>query len=165
MCCTGYEMARYKGTQASHLYEKSMHTLCTIQWTTAPGRSLNYPRPKSVTHLPTFSDNGVYVALQLFLVILVSDQWRRVLTPYSYRQAPWGLLHAQGWLSWYTWDQQLYVVSEPRETHSPMLKARFLHLTNFGSTAGNRTPDLLTTRPTCYHSATALWVTIVNNWY
>ena len=26
----GYEMARYKGTQASHLYEKSMHTLCTI---------------------------------------------------------------------------------------------------------------------------------------
>ena len=30
MCCTGYEMARYKGTQASHLYEESMHTLCTI---------------------------------------------------------------------------------------------------------------------------------------
>ena len=30
MRCTGYEMARYKGTQASHLYEKSMHTLCTI---------------------------------------------------------------------------------------------------------------------------------------
>ena len=24
----------------------------------------------------------------------------------------------------------------------------------FGSTAGDRTPDLLTTRPTCYHSAT-----------
>ena len=24
------EMARYKGTQASHLYEKLMHTLCTI---------------------------------------------------------------------------------------------------------------------------------------
>ena len=123
MRCTGYEMARYKGTQASHLYEKSMHTLCTIQWATAPGRSLNYPRPKSITHLRTFSDNGVYVALQLFLVILVSDQWRRVLIPYSYRQAPWGLLHAQGWLSWYTWDQQLYVVSErssssiPRKLH------------------------------------------------
>ena len=130
MRCTGYEMARYKGTQASHLYEKSMHTLCTIQWATAPGWSLNYPRPKSITHLRTFSDNGVYVALQLFLVILVSDQWRWVLIPYSYRQAPWGLLHAQGWLSLYTWDQQLYVVSEPRETHSPMLKARFLHLTN-----------------------------------
>ena len=30
MRCTGYEMARYKDTQASHLYEKSMHTLCTI---------------------------------------------------------------------------------------------------------------------------------------
>ena len=77
----------------------------------------------------TFSDNGVYVALQLFLVILVSDQWRRVLIPYSYRQAPWGLLHARRWLSWYTWDQWLYVVSKPRETHSPMMKARFLHLT------------------------------------
>ena len=107
------------------------------QWATAPGRSLNYPRPKSITHLRTFSDNGVYVALQLFLVILVSDQWRRVLIPYSYRQAPWGLLHARGWLSRYTWDQRLYVVSEPRETHSPMLKARFLHLTNFGSSRGS----------------------------
>ena len=128
MRCTGYEMARYKGTQASHLYDKSMHTLCTIQWATAPGQSLNYPRSKSITHLRTFSDNGVYIALQLFLVILVSDQWRRVLIPYSYRQATWGLLHARGWLSRYTWDQRLYVVSEPRETHSPMLKARFLHL-------------------------------------
>ena len=55
------------------------------QWATAPGQSLNYPRPKSITHLRTFSDNGVYVALQLFLVILVSDQWCRVLIPYSYR--------------------------------------------------------------------------------
>ena len=27
----------------------------------------------------------------------------------------------------------------------------------FGSTAGDRTPDLLTTRLTCYHSATALY--------
>ena len=27
MRCTGYEMVRYKGTQASHLYEKSMNTL------------------------------------------------------------------------------------------------------------------------------------------
>ena len=129
MRCTGYEMARYKGTQASHLYEKSMHTLCTISEQPLLAKASTYPRPKSITHLRTFSDNGVYVALQLFLVILVSDQWRRVLIPYSYRQAPWGLLHAQGWLSRYTWDQRLYVVSEPRETHSPMLKARFLHLT------------------------------------
>ena len=30
MRCTGYEMARYKGAQASHLYEKPIHTLCTI---------------------------------------------------------------------------------------------------------------------------------------
>ena len=65
MRCTGYEMVRYKSTQASHLYEKSMHTLCTISEQTAPGRSLNYPRPRSITHLRTFSDNGVYVALQL----------------------------------------------------------------------------------------------------
>ena len=108
--------------------EIDAHTMYN-QWATAPGRSLNYPRPKSITHLGTFSDNGVYVALQLFLVMLVSDQWCRVLIPYSYRQASWDLLHAWGWLSRYTWNQQLYVVSEPWETHSPMLKARFLHLT------------------------------------
>ena len=118
----------------------------------------SWPRPqlsrlKSITHLRTFSDNGVYVALQLFLVILVSDQWHRVLIPYSYRQAPWGLLHARGWLSRYTWDQQLYVVSEPRETHSPMLKARFLHLTNLVAQPGIEPPtswlpgQRVTTRP------------------
>ena len=97
------------------------------QWATASG--LNYPRPKSITHLRTFSDNGVYVAFQLFLVILVSDQWRRLLIPYSYRQAPWSLLHARGWLSRYTWDQRLYMDSKRQETHSPRLRARFLHLT------------------------------------
>ena len=110
------------------------------QWATAPGRSLNYPRPKSITHLRTFSDDGVYVALQLFLVILVSDQWRRVLIPYSYWQALWGLLHARGWLSRYTWDQRLYVVSVPWETHSPMLKVRFLHLTNLVAQPGIEPP-------------------------
>ena len=62
--------------------EIDAHTMYN-HWATAPGRSLNNPRPKSITHLRTFSDNGVYVALQLFLVILVSDQWRRVLIPYS----------------------------------------------------------------------------------
>ena len=129
MRCTGYEMARYKSTQARHLYEKSMHTLCTISEQPLLAEASTYPRPKSITHLRTFSDNGVYVALQLFLVILVSGQWRRVLIPYSYRQASWGILHARGWLSRYTWDQRLYVVSKPRETHSPMLKARILHLT------------------------------------
>ena len=137
-----------------------MHTLCTISEQPLLAETSTYPRPKSITHLRTFSDNGVYVALQLFLVILVSDQWRRVLIPYSYRQAPWGLLHARGWLSRYTWDQRLYMVSEPRETHSLMLKARFLHLTNLVA-ARDRTPDLLTTRPTCYYSAMALcW-----NWF
>ena len=58
--------------------ETDAHTMYN-QWATAHGLSLNYPRPKSITHLRTFSDNGVYVALQLFLVILVSDQWRWVL--------------------------------------------------------------------------------------
>ena len=63
MRCTGYEMARYKGTQASHLYEKSMHTLCTIIEQPLPAEASTYPRSKSITHLRTFSDNGVYVAL------------------------------------------------------------------------------------------------------
>ena len=149
MRCTGYEIARYKGTQASHLYEKSMHTLCTIM-SNAPGWSLNYPRPKSITHLRTFSDNGVYVALQLFLVILVSDQWRRVLIPYSYRQVPWGLLHARVWLFRYTWDQRLtWYPSHGRHTLQ-CWKPGFTPY-NFGS-SWDRTPNLLTTRPTCYHS-------------
>ena len=76
MRCTGYEMARYnfKGTQASHLYEKSMHTLCTISEQLLLAEASTYPRPKSITHLRTFSDSGVDVALQLFLVILVPDK-------------------------------------------------------------------------------------------
>ena len=55
--------------------EIDAHTMYN-QRATAPGRSLNYPRLKSITHLRTFSDNGVYVhvALQLFLVIVVSDR-------------------------------------------------------------------------------------------
>ena len=138
--------------------EIDAHTMYN-HWATAPGRSLNYPRPKSITHLRTFSDNGVYVALQLFLVILVSDQWRRVLIPYSYRQAPWGLLHARGWLSRYTWDQRLYVVSEPRETHSPMLKARFLHLTNFGSSRGSNPRPLAYQANVLPLSHGSLWIT------
>ena len=126
MRCTGIETARYKGRHASHLYEKSMHILYTVsEQPLLAEASTNLVR-SLITHLCTFSDNGVYVALQLFLVILVSDQ---VLITYSYRQVPWGLLHARGCLSRYTWDQRLYVVSEPQETHSPMLKARFLHLT------------------------------------
>ena len=152
------QVMRWRDTRAHRpaICTRNRCTHCTIQWATAPGRSLNYPRPKSITHLRTFSDNGVYVALQLFLVILVSDQWRRVLIPYSYWQVPWGLLHARGWLPQYTWDQRLYVVSEPRETHSPNVESQVFTPYKFGSTAGDRTPDLLTTRPMCYHSATAL---------
>ena len=141
-----------KCTQASHLYEKSMHTLCTIQWATAPGQSLNYPRPKSITHLHT--------CLCSFTAILSnSGIWRRVLIPYSYRQAPWGLLHAPGWLSRYTWDQKLYVVSEPRETHSPMLKARFLHLTNLVAQPGI---EPLTSWLPGQRVTTRPWLSVIN---
>ena len=40
----------------------------------------------------------------------------------------------------YTWDQRLYVVSETRETHSPKLKAKFLHLTNLVAQPGIEPP-------------------------
>ena len=53
MCCTGYEMVRYNGTQASHreiVREIDAHTMYN-QWATAPGRSLNYSRPKCITYL------------------------------------------------------------------------------------------------------------------
>ena len=43
------------------------------QWETETGYSLNNPRPKSITQLCTLSDNGVYVALQQILVVVVSD--------------------------------------------------------------------------------------------
>ena len=88
------------------------------QWATAPGRSLNYPRPESISHLCTFSDTGVYVTLQLILVIVVSDQWHWVLIPYIYWQASWVILHARVWLFCDTWDKQLYMVFESREIHS-----------------------------------------------
>ena len=60
-------------TSQPSVREIDAHTMYN-QSATAPGRSLNYPRLKSITHLRTFSDNGIYVALQLFLVILVSDR-------------------------------------------------------------------------------------------
>ena len=78
-------------------------------------------RAESATHLCTCSDNCVHVALKQTSLIVVSDQWCQVLILYSCREALWVLLHAQVWLSWYTWDQQLYMVSEPRETQAPML--------------------------------------------
>ena len=144
-------------TMENALYVQWTHYVQSIsdnQWATAPGRSLNCPRPKSNTHL--FSDNGVYVALQLFLVIPVSDQWRWVLIPYSYRQAPWGILHARGWLSQYTWDEQLYMVSEAQETHSLMLKARFLHPTILVPKPGTEPQSLGLPGQHVNHSAMAL---------
>ena len=71
------QVIRWRDTRA-HRTAICTRNRCT-HYVPAPGRSLNYPRPKSITHLRTFSDNGVYVALQLFLAILVSDQRRRVL--------------------------------------------------------------------------------------
>ena len=118
------QVMRWQDTRA-HRPAICTRNRCTHYVQSVSSRSLNYPRPKSITHLRKFSNNGVYVALQLFLVFLVSDKWRRVL-PYSYRQVPWGLLHARGGLSRYTWDQWVYMVSKPWETHSPILKARFL---------------------------------------
>ena len=54
MRCTGYEMARYKGTQASHLYEKSMHTYVqSVQLLLAKASTVL--DQKSITHLRTFS--------------------------------------------------------------------------------------------------------------
>ena len=153
MRCTGYEMVKYKGTQASHLYKKLMHTLLYNQWATIPGRSLNHSRPKSITHLCTFSDNGVYVALQLFLVILVFDQWHIWTMGINTLLLSTGVLgyfymlrddspdiHGTSGFMWYP--------SHERQT--PMLKARFFTPFKFGTTARNRTPDLLTTMITCY---------------
>ena len=127
------QVMRWRDTRA-HRPAICTRNRCTHYVQSVSNRS--WPKPQLIVHRSlshTYAHSvimvSMYVALQLFLVILASDQWRRVLIPYSYRQAPWGLLHARGWLSRYTWDQQLYVVSERRETHSPMLKARFLHLT------------------------------------
>ena len=106
------------------------------QWATAPGLSLNYPRPKSITHLHTFSDNGVYVALQLFLVILVSDQWRQVWDGYLLPKYPTlidrrpGVFYMLGDDSPNIHGTNGFTWFPSHGRHSPMLKARFLHHTN-----------------------------------
>ena len=62
---------------------------------------------------------------------MVSEQHRRVLYPTLFDKRA-GVFYVLGDDSPNTRDQQLYVVSEPREIHSlPMLRARFLHLSNF----------------------------------
>ena len=92
--------------------EIDAHTMYS-QGATAPGRSLNYPRPKSITQLRTFSHNGVYVALQLILVIQVSNQWCWVLKPYSY------LLHMVGMtLPIYMGPIALRGIRAMRDTHT-----------------------------------------------
>ena len=52
-----------------------------------------------ITYLCTFTDNGVYVALQPTSVNVVSDKWRWAIILYSYRQSQWDHLHARGRLS------------------------------------------------------------------
>ena len=130
-----------------------MHTLCTISEQPLLAEASNYPRPKSITHLCTFSDNGVYVALQLFLVVLVSDQLRRVLIPYS--TGALGSFTCSGMtLTIYMGPTALRGIRATGDTLSNV-ESQVLTPYNFGSSR-DRTPDLLTTRPTCYHSATAL---------
>ena len=78
MRCTGYEMARYKGTQASHLYEKSMHTLCTIneqpllaEASTIPDRSLSHTYHPTTLYTTTSCTNStshqLFIYLQSFI--------------------------------------------------------------------------------------------------
>ena len=56
------------------------------QWATDPGLSLNYPRPKSTTHLRTFSDNGVYVAKYSIGATgdTLSNVESQIFTPYNF---------------------------------------------------------------------------------
>ena len=56
------------------------------QWAT---RSLNYPRPKSITHIRTFSDNGVYVALEQTSVIVVESNLKVEWATTKATQWPW----------------------------------------------------------------------------
>ena len=82
-----------------------MYTLCTINEELLQAES--YPKLKSITHLCTFSDIGVYVALQLILIIVVSDQWYQVLIT---------LLLSTGALGSFTYSGMvvpIYVVGEP----------------------------------------------------
>ena len=49
------QVMRWRDTRAHRpaICTRNRCTHCTIQWATAPGRSLNYPRPKFITHTHT----------------------------------------------------------------------------------------------------------------
>ena len=66
-------MVRYKGTQASHLHEKSMHTQCAISEQPLHAEASTILDQSPITHLCTFSDTGVYVALQQILLKLLEQ--------------------------------------------------------------------------------------------
>ena len=109
-----------------------------------------------ITHLRTFSDNGVYVALQLFLVILVSDQWTPGINTLLLSTGALGSFTCSGMtLPIYMGPTALRGIRATGDTLSNVESQVFTPY-KFGSTAGDRTPNLLTTRPKCYHSATAL---------
>ena len=83
-----------------------MYTLCTFN--EEPLQAETYPKLKSITHLCTFSDIGVYVALQLILIIVVSD-WS-VVPGFN------SLLLSTGALGSFTCSGKvlpIYVVGEP----------------------------------------------------
>ena len=74
---TGYEMARYKGTQASHLYEKSMHTLCIHAFIYFRILlAMSYPQAGSFTLAPNvFLPRVPYLMELQWPFIITSRHW------------------------------------------------------------------------------------------
>ena len=146
MCCTGYEMARYKDTQASHLYEKSMHTQCTIneqpllaEASTILDRCLSHTYAHSAIFTAILSNSGIWPVMPGINTLLL---WTGAL----------GSLHAlvttlpiHG-TNGFTWCPS-------HERHTANVVSLVFTPYKFGSTAGDRTPDLwlpgqrATTRP------------------
>ena len=124
-----------------------MYTLCTINEQLLQAKTSTILN-RSLLHN---NDIGVYVALQLILVIVVFDHWRQALIPYSYRQAPpecfymlWDASPDIDGTDSFTWyeSHKRYIVSDVgNQVFTPY---------NYSSTARIRTPDLCTTRPTCF---------------
>ena len=61
--------------KASHVYGKSKHTLCTMNEQLFQAVASTIVDLESITHLCTFSDDGVYVALiQHTPIVVESDE-------------------------------------------------------------------------------------------
>ena len=122
---------RYKGTQASHLYEKSMHTLCTISEQPLLAKAsiiLN----RSLSH--TCAHSAIMVSTLLLSTGALGSITCSGMTLPIY-MGPTALRGIRA-----TGESQVFTPYK------------------FGSSQ-DRTPVLLTTRPTCYHSAKALYNT------